>query len=484
MSLNRLWKRKVGLGILVLQVVVSVVLMTILVKLNALPMGVTVGIGVGVFALFVLMVLGQWGKGNFHYPGKVISVFLSILMVLGAFAVYQVEDAIQSLSNENIKMEEVSVVVLSSNKAETVSEMADQTFGIISNQFRAKTDETIKLINAELDTTIDTAEFEEWNVLIEALYSGEVKVVIMNEGLRSLIHEAFPTFDSDTKVLEKYEHETEMGNNNVVDDVTEAPFSVYLSGIDTYGSIKKNSRSDVNIIATINPKTKQVLLTATPRDYYVPTSVSNGMEDKLTHAGLYGVDCSRETLEMLYDIEINYYAKVNFSGFIKVIDALGGVTVHSDYRFTGEEGHRFVKGDNEVNGEEALDFVRERHSFASGDLQRNKNQQYLIKALIEKMASPAILQGFNEVLNSVSDCVITNLESSDITSLIQMQISDGSSWNVLINGVSGEGGKRTTYSNQKAKGYVMYVDEEQVTKATQLIRDVIDGKILTQDDIE
>jgi LCP family protein required for cell wall assembly len=162
---------------------------------------------------------------------------------------------------------------------------------------------------------------------------------------------------------------------------------VYISGMDTWGHISVASRSDVNILAAVNPQTKQILLVSTPRDYYVPLSISGGAKDKLTHAGIYGIDVSEDTMEMLYDVDIDYYFKLNFSGFEGLIDAMGGITVWSDYDFTVDPIKHYVVGENQLTGLEALAFARERHAFAGGDRQRGTNQMNVIQSVIDKMCS-------------------------------------------------------------------------------------------------
>lgn len=478
---KRFLKRKVGIGIVLVQAIISAVLVALISRFG-LPMPYLIGIGFVLVLLLGLMCLSQASKGKFHYPAKAISIILSVLLVVGCFTLYKTYGSLDSATGNNKKSEEMSIIVLSDNPASAVEDVKNDKFGIVSESSIEKNSKVVDQINEQLQTTINTVEYVDCIALVEALYNRDVDVIILSEGFRDLIEDNYDSFSKDTKVLDSFKHETEVNVNKTVNDVCTEPFNIFISGIDTYGDINNTSRSDVNIIATVNPVTKQVLLTSTPRDYYVPTTVSNGMEDKLTHAGLYGIECSVGTLEMLYGIEIDYYVKVNFTGFMGIVDALGGVTVHSDYTFTNDKNMTYYKGDNKLDGERAMWFVRERHSFASGDLQRNKNQQYLIKAIIDKASSPAILSGFNSIMNTVSESVVTNMQLSDITALVNMQLSDGASWNVVMNGVSGTGGKRTTYSNQSKKGYVMYPDEEQVAEATQMIQDVLDGKEISEEE--
>jgi len=239
-------------------------------------------------------------------------------------------------------------------------------------------------------------------------------------------------------------------------DVTVQPFNIYISGIDVYGDITQESRSDVNIIATINPNTHKILLTTTPRDYYVPIpGISEGQGDKLTHAGIYGIDASVATLENLYETEIPFYVRVNFTSVEEIVDVMGGVDVESELAFTtGEDAGMIVEvqeGKNHFNGKEALAFVRERYALEDGDNQRGKNQQALLTGLIKKVASPLILFRANGMINSVAGNAETNMSESQIKSFIRMQLDDMKGWEIEAVAASGDSsGQQYCYS---------YVDE-------------------------
>lgn len=273
------------------------------------------------------------------------------------------------------------------------------------------------------------------------------------------------------------------GNLEVDIQVKNEPFSVYLSGIDVYGDVSKKSRSDVNIIATVNPETKQILLTTTPRDFYVEIpGVSKGQKDKLTHAGIYGVDASIRTLEKLYDTEIPFYARINFTSLIEIVDKLGGVDVYSEYAFkTGTDAGKVMsvsKGMNHFDGKEALAFSRERKNLPGGDNQRGKNQQAVITAMIKKMVSPSMLIKANGIIDSVSGNVETNMSKKQIQSLIKMQLSDGGSWNVYSVAAEGTGAKSSCYSSGSTLLYVTKPNQGSVEKIKDLINRVENGEIL------
>jgi LCP family protein required for cell wall assembly len=264
--------------------------------------------------------------------------------------------------------------------------------------------------------------------------------------------------------------------------VTE-PFVVYLSGVDTRGELTENARSDVNILAVVNPTTKQIALINTPRDYYVPLAGTDS-KDKLTHAGLYGVETSMQTLADLYGVEVDYYLRINFAGFMSIVDAVGGVDVYSDYTFTsvGSPGYYdptdFVEGWNHLDGQAALAFARERHAFASGDVQRGINQMKVIQAMVDKLKSPTLLLSYSKLMNAVSDCFVTNLSSEQISALVKMQLSSGADWQIESFTATGASAYSTKcYSAKGQKLYVMTPDDASVAEGKALIDAVWNGTL-------
>ena len=264
--------------------------------------------------------------------------------------------------------------------------------------------------------------------------------------------------------------------------ITKEPFVIYLSGVDTRGELTENARSDVNILAAVNPVTKRVALINTPRDYYVDLAGTES-KDKLTHAGLYGVETSMETLGNLYGIQVDHYIRINFAGFINIIDALGGVDVYSDQAFTsvGSPGYydptTFVEGWNHLDGKAALAFARERHAFATGDIQRGINQMKVIDAMLNKIKSPALLMGFSKIMDAAADCFVTSFSQDQISALVRMQLGDLAAWDIESYTVTGSSGSSTKcYSAKGQKLYVMKPDESSVNKAKEMIASVLGGE--------
>ena len=277
-----------------------------------------------------------------------------------------------------------------------------------------------------------------------------------------------------------------IGDDTVTDyeamAITTEPFVVYLSGVDNRGELTEDARSDVNILAVVNPVTKRVALVNTPRDYYVDLAGTDS-KDKLTHAGLYGVETSMATLGDLYGIEVDHYVRINFAGFIDIVDALGGIDVYCDEAFTsvGSPGYYdptdFEEGWNHLDGAAALAFARERHAFATGDIQRGINQMKVIDAMLDKIKSPALLTSYSRLLAAVSDNFVTSLSSNQITALVRMQLSDFAAWDIENYSVTGSSSSSThCYSAQGQKLYVMKPDEDSVAGAQELIQSVLSGE--------
>ena len=264
--------------------------------------------------------------------------------------------------------------------------------------------------------------------------------------------------------------------------ITKEPFVIYLSGVDTRGELTEKARSDVNILAAVNPVTKRVVLINTPRDYYVDLAGTSD-KDKLTHAGLYGVETSMETLGNLYGVNVDHYIRINFAGFISIIDALGGVDVYSDQAFTsvGSPGYydptAFVEGWNHLDGKAALAFARERHAFASGDIQRGINQMKVIDAMLNKIKSPALLMGFSKIMDAAADCFVTSFSQDQISALVRMQLSDFADWDIESYTVTGSSSTSTKCHSAKGqKLYVMLPDDASVSKAKEMIASVLGGE--------
>lgn len=468
-------ERKAGKALLrkmitLLQLVTLVGLLAAFLLNKMLPMKYLAVIGGVLFGLWVICFALQFVKNKIHLAGVVLSIFLSILQFAGIFYLSMANDLMDDIGGARYKIDNMVVVVRAEDSAETLQDAAGYTFGLQYVIDQGNTKRMVESVEDELGTQIMTEEYAGIPEAAQALLDGEVQAVIYNEAYTAMIEETIDDYSSKVKVLYQYGIETEIEKEEV--DISNA-FNVYISGIDVAGSISKNSRSDVNIIMTVNPDTKQILLTSTPRDFYVPIpGISGGQKDKLTHAGIYGVDASMRTLEELYGIDISYYARVNFTSLVTIVDALGGVDVESEHSFSAG-GYNFTEGMNHLNGEQALAFSRERKSFSGGDRQRGKNQEAVIEAILHKAMSPAILKNANQIIASVSDCVETNMTRNEMAEFINMQLSDPAMWDIESQAADGTGSSAACYSSGSQQLYVMIPDEAVVSAASQKMQDIL-----------
>lgn len=425
----------------------------------------------GVLFVMWLICFGlQFVKSKVHLAGVVLSIILSIAQFAGIFYLSMANNLMDDIGGARYKIDNMVVVVKAEDSAETIQDAAEYHFGVQYILDQNNTNQTISDIEKEIGSSLSTEKYAGLQEMATALLDGEVQAAIYNEAYTDVIEESIEDYSSKVKVIYQYGIETEIEKEEV--DISKA-FNVYISGIDVAGAISRNSRSDVNIIMTINPDTKQILLTTTPRDFYVEIpGISGGSKDKLTHAGIYGVDASMRTLETLYGIDISYYARVNFTSLVKIVDALGGVDVESEHSFSAG-GYQFNKGTNHLNGEQALAFSRERKSFAGGDRQRGKNQEAVIEAILEKAMSPAILTNANQIIASVSDCIETNMTRDEMAKFINMQLNDSAFWNIESQAADGQGSTASCYSSGSQQLYVMIPDETVMANAKQKMQDVL-----------
>ncbi len=476
-------KNTFGKILIAVQALATVVFMVLIFILDLLPAKYVAAIAVILLILWGFTLLSQKLKAG-RTVGKVYAVFIILVLSVGTAYIWKANNVMADLTTgQLVKVNDVSVVVLADSPAQSLQDLDGKRFGVQSILDRTNTNTTLSDLQSRYSQDIDTKEYDGFTTQAQALYNGEVDAIIINEAYRPLIHETYPKFNQETRVLDSFTYREEIVQKETKPDVnvTEEPFTVFISGNDSYGTVSlADGRTDVNILATVNPKTRQILLTTTPRDYYIELPFYDGCMDKLTHAGLYGVDCSMTTLENLYGIDIDYYVRVNFSGFQDIVDALGGVEVYSDYSFTASAGgYYFDAGYNYVDGASALAFVRERYAFSDGDVQRGRNQMAMIKAIIDKAMSPAILTNYMGLMDSLSGCFITDMPRDKISDLVKMQLGEGGSWNIVTNSVHGYGDMLPTYSGGSEALSVMKEDAEAVRQAKELIQRCENGEILS-----
>ena len=473
-------KKKLNIYLITNSIILAWITITtviILGKYDVLPSKYMIPITIGMLlipALLIFLMLKPNIKSKIKKIASGFSIFFIIIFAIALFYLNKTFKFLNNLGDNGYLIENYSVIVLNNDKYNDIKDIIDKTVGYYAPE-TAHTKEALELLDKEITT--EKKEFEDYEKLISSLYNEEIDAMIMEESYRGIIEETNEKFSEETKVL--YTIEVEVKNENVVKDVDvkEQSFNVYISGIDTYGKISSVSRSDVNIVATVNPETHQILLTTIPRDYYVQLDGTTGLKDKLTHAGIYGIDKSIKTIENLLDIEINYYVKVNFSSVERIVDALNGVEVYSEYTFTGFEGTNFKKGYNKVNGKQALEFARTRKTVSGGDRTRGVNQEALIQALLNKAASKEIITKYTTLLNSLEGTFQTNMSTDKITDIIKKQIDEMAAWNVTSISLDGANGREYTYSYSGQQLYVMIPDETTIENAKTKIAEVKSGTI-------
>lgn len=473
--MKQLLRKKIGLIFICIQFLLTVLLSGMLLYVDLLPGRYLLPAVLLLVFLMLYTFFSQMAK-RMYIIGRVLSGVFCVIMIVGMGYLWRGYSAIANMSDSNLKIDELSAIVLADDKADTIDDIKGYQVGILKDAGRSKTDEMLDNIEKDISEKLSVTEYDDSFSLVGALYSKEVGIIIFNEAYRDMILEEKKDFDTETKILGNHRVETVIEDDEEEKDEITKPFIMYCSGIDTYGALAKASRSDVNIIAVVNPQSGQILLVNTPRDYYVPLSISNGKQDKLTHAGIYGVDVSIETLEMLYDIDIDYYARVNFTGLIDIVDSLGGLNLYSDLTFKSDWGPSFVKGYNKVDGKQALAYCRQRKTFGDGDRQRGRNHQHLIEALLDKATSPAVLQKFGKLMDSLEGAFETNMKTRKITKFVKYQMDENPKWNVESISADGSNGSNYTYSMPNKKSYVMYPDQNSVELVKENIKRIIDGK--------
>lgn len=418
----------------------------------------------------------------------ILAVILSAVMIYGTVAAGAVQSALNKISGIIVEKQVTAVIVMKEDEATELGDTKGYRFGILANRDTENTQSILEAMKKSMGE-VKTAEYATPAAMADALYDNEVQAIILNEGYLKLLEEQenYKDFSDRTRIIYEYVTEHEIDQVKPSGSITKQPFVFYCSGSDEReADINAKSRSDVNILAVVNPKSRQILLINTPRDYYLPLA-HNGEMDKLTHAGLYGVQETMAVLDNLYGTETSYYGRVNFWGLIDIVDALGGIDVYSDYAFTttaddvagyGSGSYSYKKGMNHLNGIEALTFSRERYSFSDGDNQRGRNQMKVIQAIIEKATSPSVLANYQDLLKALADNFITNISYDQISSLVKMMQTDGFSWNIqTMSAREGSGSNmQECYSAYGEVLYVMPPDYDYINTIRGVISQVMNGE--------
>ncbi len=458
--------------------VLSITAFTMLIMLNVLPIKYLkpiIYIYIPVFiALFILLWLKKVKKA-IKITINVIAVILIGIFSFSIFYMYKTMNFMDKISAKEYQLEEYYVMTLKNSGYEELKDIDGKSIGVIPDDTKVY-DQAILELN-KLVTT-EKSKYKDFIEVSQALLDKKVQAIFIGSGQLSLLTDFNEEFSSKTIKIKIIS--VKVSNNVEVKDVdvSKAAFNIYISGNDESGSIVLKGRSDVNIVMTVNPKTNQILLTDIPRDYYVQLHGTTGLKDKLTHAGNGGIDMSIKTIEDLLDIDINYYVKFNFSSFRKLIDTIGGIDIYSEKSFTSFPDYiRIPKGTTHMNGTMALAFARERHAYLEGDVQRGRNQQQVIKVVIDKLtSSKTLITKYSSILDSLGNSFEINMEPSRIYELVNYQLDNMPSWNFENISLLGTFADKYTRSYPKSLKSVVVPDEKSVTAAITKIDEIEQAK--------
>lgn len=479
-----LWKRP-GLYISIVTGILTALFIYELYKLSLLPAAILAGIIITVLLMWILSAICLI-KEDLHLAWRIVGGLLAVCLALasagGMYYANTGNKALEELSDQEGKSI-VAVYVLNNHVIEDVKDLEGRKIGVLKTMSAQGTDVCIEELK-KAGVNITTEEFDSSYRMTQALKGQAIDGMILDQGYLDTLLEmpGMENLDEEIVPVVQYYYDAPKTNTAETVDTAMEPFTVYISGIDTReNKLLRNSRSDVNLLATVNPESHEILLVSIPRDYYVETvcepdmGCMNGAMDKLTHTGLHGPETTEMTLEKLFDVSINYNVRVNFSSLVNVVDELGGVQLYNPEAFTSVSGPTFQQGDITLNGQHALAFVRERYAFTDGDRARGRNQMRVLTAIINKMMSPKILTNFTGIMNSLSNSFETNMSEKDIKALVQAQLADPAKWTIYSYSVTGSGG--TDYAAELGdNAYVMYPDQATVDNAKADIKAVLSGE--------
>ena len=480
MKNKRMKKSKVVSNIIfniiaLISTIVALVFVIYIYKLDMLPskyltmLFASIGI---IYLIMLLFTLPRRMKTKIKVVCAVFFVIFSLVFGLGIKYVDKTISFIDKINDDLSQKEEYYVKALGDSKIKKLSELDNKKIGVYTSASAINSEKAIEILGKKSKAEI--VKYDDLILMFEDLSDKKIDALLLNDSQLSVLDSELSYMDLSLKqidgVMVPIEREEEVIK---IVDVTNTPFNLYIAGGDAYGSINKVMNTDVNMVVTVDPVNHKILLTSIPRDYYVllPSKGDNAY-DKLTHAGYYGIQESVLAVEKLLNIDINYYAKVNYSTIVGVVDAIGGVDVNSDKAFTASDNsYHFNKGINHMDGKMALRFARERKVFNDGDVQRVKNQQRVLEAVIKKItSSKTIISSYTEILDSVSKNFVTSLDSKSINRLVKSQLEEMRGWNIESQNLVGVSASEYTYSYAKMKLYVMKRDDESVNKAIEKIK--------------
>ena len=403
---------------------------------------------------------------------KGLAYIVTILMIVGySCGIYYLNKTTHFMNNLNTIKKEITsyyIIVMKESKYDEISDL----YGKNLTYYEGTSQEVLSKIRLELNySTVKNIDS-----LKDRLYTAKTDSILVSDLIKEDLEEKYTDFSERTRILKTIDITKDVEDITKKVSIKNTSFNVLISGMDSYGTINKTTRNDVNMIATINPNTNKVLLTSIPRDYYVQLHGKTGYKDKLTHAGIYGINTVVQTIEDLFGIDINYYVRVNFTTVESLVNTIGPIEIYSDKAMNLVEC-KYVVGINTVNGKCALRFARERHSYVEGDNHRIKNQQEVIKGIFNKLSKSAmVVTDYTSILDSLDGKFATNMDMKDITAFIKYELEDITKYEILDTQVTGTGSMELTYSYPHQKLYVMFPNEQSVESAKEYINKISDEK--------
>lgn len=468
-------KRSINIALLTIYVLLGGFLLFLIFRHNILAFRY---LNVMTAAVVILVALASLLLIIYRKAEKFTIFFLTLAILMSSVSFFALQQFVGFTSHinstSNYSEYSMSVVVLKDSDVHNVTQL-DSVTGPTDTD-----NDNIQKLIADIKTSqskeLTVEQSTSYLAAYKSLVSGEAKAIVLNSVFENIIESEYPDYASKIRKIYTKNITKEVAAPKVSKNKS---FNVYVSGIDTYGPISSVSRSDVNILMTVNQDSKKILLTTTPRDSYVPIADGgNNQKDKLTHAGIYGVDSSIHTLENLYGVDINYYVRLNFTSFLKLIDLLGGVDVYNDQEFTSRHGKfHFPVGNVHLDSEQALGFVRERYSLADGDRDRGRNQQKVIVAIIQKLTSTEALKNYSDIIQGLQDSLQTNMPIETMIDLINTQLESGGSYKVNSQDLKGTGQMGLpSYAMPDSNLYMMEIDDSSLATAKSAIQDVMEGR--------
>ena len=435
-----------------------------------------------VYTVIILLVVNSKLK---HWIKNTFMILTIILMVVESlFCIYGMKafDLLNKITDTGYRVETYGVYVNVNSHYDDIKDLSGKTITYLhmenEKDIQTALDKFDKDVN--LEYTLDSKDNLE--DLIKYISESKTDAIFMSKSYEDIVKEEYEENYNNLKLIYSFDIVNYVKAETSNKDVTKDTFTVYISGIDTSGKVGSKARTDVNILLSINPKTHQVFMVNTPRDYYVPLKTSN-KSDKLTHSGIYGLEESIGTLENLYDVDIDYYVRINFTSFMKIINALGGIEVDVSKSFCEQDSKRnfdnlicLKKGKQKLNGEQALAYARHRKTLVKGDMSRGENQMDILEAMMKKAMSPAILKGYNNIINSLIGNVITNMSSDTMISFAKKQLSKNTEWNFTSISADGVSQVKPCYSLGNAKASVVVPNEDSINSIKIAIQNIYNDK--------